>query len=241
MKVCISVEVSTICFIWFIIKQSASVRKSAVVLVHSMQYYELHLLYYVYFYRNWTQWRSTTRLCWTWTRSRRRASRSWPSSCSSPPSPPSPLETCCCSTANTRYAAVFYLQETNYSSKDSHWPAKPQVKDAFLGFLSSHVPAVDVHFKHKQSVWWSQCSVCTSTPCGQKLRLLQTLSFCFYSRPCMTPVTVYFLTVIITCSCSYNLVFLRSVNQKQVVLNGTKNSLFLRDDELRGSVKSTFE
>lgn len=127
-----------LCFIWFIIKaiSPTSIRKSAVILVHSVQYYVLHLLYYVYFYRSWTQWHSTTRLCWTWTRSRRRASRSWPSSCSSPPSPPSPLETCCCSTANTRYAAVFYLKETNYSSKDSHWPAKRQVKDAFLDFLS---------------------------------------------------------------------------------------------------------
>lgn len=46
-------------------------------------------------------------------------------------------------------------------------------------------------------------------PVGQKLRLLYTLSFCFYSWPCMTPVTVYFLTVIITCSCFYNPVFLR--------------------------------
>lgn len=57
MKVCISVEVCTTCFIWFIIKaiSPASIRKSAVILVHSMQYYVLHLLYYVYFYRNWTQ------------------------------------------------------------------------------------------------------------------------------------------------------------------------------------------
>lgn len=59
-------------------------------------------------------------------------------------------------------------------------------------------------------------------PVGQKLRLLQTL----YSWPCVTPVTVYFLTVIITCSCFYNPVFVR-VSQ-QVVLNGTKNSLCFR-------------
>lgn len=45
MKVCISVEVCTTSFMWFIIKaiSPASIRKSAVILVHSVQYYVLHL------------------------------------------------------------------------------------------------------------------------------------------------------------------------------------------------------
>lgn len=59
-----------------------------------------------YVSRSWTRWLCTTRPCWTWTQSHRRVLRSWPSCCSSPPSPLSPLQICCCFTANMRYQAV---------------------------------------------------------------------------------------------------------------------------------------
>lgn len=59
-----------------------------------------------FYTRSWTQWRCTTRLWWTWTRSLQRASRRWLSFCSSRRSHESPSETCCCSTANTRYRDV---------------------------------------------------------------------------------------------------------------------------------------
>lgn len=156
MKVCISVEVCTTSFMWFIIKaiSPASIRKSAVILVHSVQYYVLHLLYYVYFYRNWTQWHSTTGSV-----EHGHEAVGGLREAGLPPAaallPPRHLWKPAAALLQTRGKQQYFIwRRPTTAAKTPTDLLNVRSKMLFLIFCHvSHVPAVDVHIKHKQSVW----------------------------------------------------------------------------------------